>query len=876
MSTPQLNIALWGGPGSGKTTFLAALRVATLRDHDGQWNMNARDDLRPGSAAFFAEGTRMLQSGRFLPATEGKNQPVACTVSGILAPKRWSWPEWFRFWCRRHINCTLYVEDYPGGALLYADYQSELWRYLADCTGFIYLYDPQLDATDTTNFAYLDQAIDFVATVVHDRQKADQFSTRLPHYVAICITKFDHPDTLKRLDEAGLVVWGANGAPTVLDQDADKAFRHLAHPDLVARLERSFMPSRIHCFVTSSIGFYRQASGQVDRQDLYNIVPGENRLRGEAHPINVVEPLIWIVDQAQPPSLLRAIMQALCLRLIMLTWPLLSLLRLHLVWLLLVLIIILGAGGWGWTIYDRNQRYQQGIAAMENRQWETARQVFAHLDDFRDARTRWQEATYRQAQELIATGDLAQARHLLSSILSYQDSRQLWQQVTYQIGRAALDAGDWETARREFEQILDYADALSHWQASLYQLARLAITGEDWQQAAVLVSAIQTHVRAYADLPDLLAAHPALVQALAQHHAASWQTGTVHEVAALSGHTSNIVGLAVSPNGQYLTSGSWDGSIRQWDTTTMSARVITESCTSLGFAFSADGRLAACGVDDGIQVWNLEHGTLVHELPHMGRVLSLAFHPDGKRLAVGSRERIQLWNVTEGTLLHTQETPIWFGLGVAVTTSLAFSPDGTYLVSGGADSTLRLWRVTETGFHAVDTADGRGHQDIIWGIAVGPDSRTILSGGWDQQLRFWSRSGEEQHLVPSAHQDWIWSVVFSPDGKTIASSSQDGTIKLWRAKNGEHIQTLRAGDTVPILAFSPDGAYLASGSGSLKVISKRQRTEPSLDILPNLLTSLADKILGKDLEIRNTGRGDNTIRLWQPERSSGSIRPTAP
>lgn len=566
----------------------------------------------------------------------------------------------------------------------------------------------------------------------------------------------------------------------------------------------------------------------------------------------------------------QAIMQALRLRLrlimTMLTWPLRSLLRLHPVWLLVILSIILGTGGWGWTIYDRNQRYQQGIAAMENRQWDTARQVFAHLDDFRDARTRWQEATYLQAQELMATGDLVQARRLLSLILSYQDSRQLWQQVTYQIGRAALDAGDWETARREFEQILDYADALSHWQASLYQLARLAITGEDWRQAAVLVSAIQTHVRAYVDLPDLLAAHPALVQALAQHHAASWQTDTVHEVAALSGHTSNIVGLAVSPNGQYLTSGSSDGSIRQWDTTTMSARLITESCTSLAFAFSADGRLAACGVDNGIQVWNLEHGTLVHELPHMGRVLSLAFHPDGERLAVGSRTRIQLWNVAQGTLLHTQETPIWFGIGASVNTSLAFSPDGASLVSGGADSVLRLWRVTKTGFHAVDTADGRGHQDIIWGIAVSPDGRSIVSGGWDRQLHLWSISGTHQRLLPSAHRDWIWSVAFSPDGRTIASSSQDGTITLWRAENGERIQTITVGDTVPILAFSPDGTYLASGSGSFKVISKRQRSEPSLDILPDLLNSLADTVLGKDLEFQDTGRGDNTIRLWQPER----------
>lgn len=867
----HLKIALWGGPGSGKTTFLAALRVAMLRDQDGKWNMMGRDDLQPGSAAFFDEGAATLRDeGRFPPATEGRNQPMVCTVSGILNPERWRQPVWFKR-CRQ-ISFDLYVQDYPGGTLRTADYNHALWSYLADCTGFIYLYDPQLDAPNTTNFAYLDKAIDFVASVVYRRSGAKkQFSTRLPHYVAICITKFDHPDTLKRLDAAGLVVWEANGDPAV--PDADAAFRLLAHPDLVARLERSFEPARIRYFVTSSIGFYRQASGQVDREDLYNMVPGENRLRGDPHPINIVEPLIWITGQAQPPSLLRAIVQALRLRLrlisTLLTWPLRCFLRLHPIRLLLILSIILGTGIWGWTIYDRNQRYQQGIVAMENRQWDTARQRFVQLDDFRDAQTRWQEATYQRAQELMATGDLPQARHLFTTIPSYQDSHQLWQEVTYRIGRTALEDSDWETARHEFAQILDYADALNHWQASLYQLALLAITSEDWQRAAVLVSTIQTHVRAYADLPDLLATHSALVQALAQHHAASWQTGTVHEVAALPGHTANVVGLAVSPNGQYLTSGSWDGSIRRWDTTTMTARVITESCSRGGypaFAFSADGQLAACGGDDSIQVWNLDHGTLFRRLSHTSNVLSLTFHPDSQRLAVGSRERIQLWNVAQDTLLHTQETPLLWGIGVAVTTSLAFSPDGTYLVSGGADNTLRLWRMTDIGFNPVEPSGGQGHQDIIWGLAVSPDSRSILSGGWDRQLRLWTSSGTEQRMVSSAHQDWIWSVAFSPDGQTIASSSQDGTIKLWRTENGEHIQTLTGGPAVPVLAFSPDGAYLASGSGSLKVISKRQRTEPSLDILPELLNRLADTVFGKDLEIQDTGRDDNTIRLWQPER----------
>ncbi|MHC6202356.1 WD40 repeat domain-containing protein [Breznakiellaceae bacterium SP9] len=105
--------------------------------------------------------------------------------------------------------------------------------------------------------------------------------------------------------------------------------------------------------------------------------------------------------------------------------------------------------------------------------------------------------------------------------------------------------------------------------------------------------------------------------------------------------------------------------------------------------------------------------------------------------------------------------------------SVAFSPDGTQLVSGA------------------------GKTVILWDIATGREIRTLLG-----------------------HSDYVSSVAFSPDGTQLVSGAgdwnTDGTVKLWDAATGREIRTF-SGHSGPVnsVAFSPDGTQLVSGSGSL-------------------------------------------------------------
>ncbi|EUC61975.1 eukaryotic translation initiation factor eIF2A [Rhizoctonia solani AG-3 Rhs1AP] len=152
-----------------------------------------------------------------------------------------------------------------------------------------------------------------------------------------------------------------------------------------------------------------------------------------------------------------------------------------------------------------------------------------------------------------------------------------------------------------------------------------------------------------------------------------------------------------------------------------------------------------------------------------------------------------------------------------IVNSVQFSPDGTRVVSGSDDKTVRVWDV-EHGTTVVTPLDG--HTSWVLSVTFSPDGSQIVSCSRDKTIRLWdTRSGRTIGDPYEGHSDYVNSVAFSPRGTYVASGGYDKTVRVWDIRTGRQVQ-LHEEQTgsVTSVAFSPCGQYIASGSYDRKVM----------------------------------------------------------
>jgi len=233
-----------------------------------------------------------------------------------------------------------------------------------------------------------------------------------------------------------------------------------------------------------------------------------------------------------------------------------------------------------------------------------------------------------------------------------------------------------------------------------------------------------------------------IVTASDDNTARVWQLSDGYCLCTLEGHTNLVRSVAVSPDGEYVATASWD-------------------TTAL-----------ACGTN----------GKCIRTLGgHTGYVNSVVVSPDGMHVVTASSDKTaRVWQLSDGTCLHMLKGH------TKQVRSAAVSPDGELVVTASHDTTARVWRISD----GVGLRSLVGHTDEVWSAVVSPDGEHVITASLDKTARVWWLSGGQRLELKGHTCGEVNSVAVSPDGKHVVTASRDSTARVWRLSDGACLHTL--------------------------------------------------------------------------------------
>jgi WD40 repeat protein len=346
----------------------------------------------------------------------------------------------------------------------------------------------------------------------------------------------------------------------------------------------------------------------------------------------------------------------------------------------------------------------------------------------------------------------------------------------------------------------------------------------------------------------------------------------------LHGHRAAVTSVTFSPDGTRIVTGGgnqsepfqakvWDArtGMLQFDLKGLPPKVPGLNTPVVCVAFSADSkRIVTAGGDKTARVWDALTGALQLELKEQAadeEVTCAAFSPDGTQIATtfraGDAAIVKLWDARTGKALRD-----WKAHGFYVK-RLAFSPDGTRLLTGGFDQAVRVWDAQK----GTLLLDAKGMMGGESSVALSPDGKRIVAGRGDGTARVidaqtgtvllelkgrpilgntvfssmgvltvafspdgtrivtggtpgdgtgvasvWDARTGAELLELKGHTGAVMSVAFGPDGERIITGSEDRTAKVWDARTGTPRLDLDASQGgAACAAFSPDGTWIVTG-----------------------------------------------------------------
>ncbi len=181
---------------------------------------------------------------------------------------------------------------------------------------------------------------------------------------------------------------------------------------------------------------------------------------------------------------------------------------------------------------------------------------------------------------------------------------------------------------------------------------------------------------------------------------------------------------------------------------------------------------------------------------HNDAILTVAYSPDGKSIATGGKDRVlRIFSAASGEVVaefHGHNDAIGM---------VAYGPDGQSIWTIGDDGTARCWDAATQGDPRV-----LPHMSYVYSVAYSPDGRWFASAGWHDpnggasDIYLWDAASSLPIAVLHGHTTWIAALAITPDGKQIVSRARDDSVRVWDTATGR-------GRKLPFTAATPDAPH---------------------------------------------------------------------
>jgi WD40 repeat protein len=331
------------------------------------------------------------------------------------------------------------------------------------------------------------------------------------------------------------------------------------------------------------------------------------------------------------------------------------------------------------------------------------------------------------------------------------------------------------------------------------------------------------------------------------------------KVLATMRHPRAVTAASFSPNGRSVATASNDRTVRVWTPAGRPVRTLRHERPVLDLAFTSDSSTLVTAADGAVTAWSVPSGRSLWVARVTGTVLGISVSPDARYVAAfGMGNVANVYDVGTGRLIGELEHD-------GRVTSAAFSPGGRLLVTGSSDWTAKVWDLSRGLADYMHQL--RGHSGRVLDVAISPRAGLVVTASADQTSRVWELGSGILRAVLVGHSNFVRSAAFSPGGFFIVTSSTDGSARTWKTDGGLPQATLRGHEgSVRGAVYAPGGGKVLTYGEDGTAREWNPETEPLLGLVGRHRAATVDLDVAPRGKLVLASSLDGTARTWRLPR----------